>query len=470
MPSAAPTDDPRPQGDPASQGESGSQIDALAGAAPLEFASPGERTRLTHQLFRFPAKFHPPVVGHLLEDHSSSGDTVLDPFCGSGTLLVEASVRDRHALGLDVDPVAVFVSRVKVTAVAGLTEHLARLEQRLAGLRRSEHEYAQRQWPQGDLSIEDFEREIGDLWVPAIPNLHHWFRRYVIVDLARILAAIEAEILTAPAKQFFRLVFAATLRNASNADPVPVSGLEVTRHMRELDEAGRVVDPFKLFIQRCRRAIKDVDEYAGQRSPDVTTQVLRADASGRWPQLRRRADVVITSPPYHSAVDYYRRHQLEMFWLGLTETQDARLQLLNHYLGRPSVPMSHPYVRRQHELPAWAIEVEREMQEHDPVRARTFRHYCVGMRRSLKQIADHLQPGGRAVFVVGHSRWKDMTIDTSQLFSELAGDDLRLAERRSYPVVNRYMSYSRRNGADIDREYVLVYERATTGSAAPAAP
>src|SRR5262249_55559426 len=73
-----------------------------------------EFDQLTHYLFRYPAKFHPPVARALLERYSEPGDTVLDPFCGSGTLLVEALVSDRSSVGIDVDPVATLVSRAKV--------------------------------------------------------------------------------------------------------------------------------------------------------------------------------------------------------------------------------------------------------------------------------------------------------------------------------------------------------------------
>jgi methylase of polypeptide subunit release factors len=70
--------------------------------------------RYTHYLFGYPAKFHPPVARALLERHTEPGDCVIDCFCGSGTLLVEAAISGRSAIGSDVDPVAAFVSRVKV--------------------------------------------------------------------------------------------------------------------------------------------------------------------------------------------------------------------------------------------------------------------------------------------------------------------------------------------------------------------
>src|SRR5689334_2972771 len=72
---------------------------------------------LTHRLFRYPAKFHPPVAAALIEQFSSPGDLILDPFVGSGTTLVEAAVRGRRSIGTDIDPLAVAVSRAKSTTL-----------------------------------------------------------------------------------------------------------------------------------------------------------------------------------------------------------------------------------------------------------------------------------------------------------------------------------------------------------------
>ena len=187
-------------------------------------------TKMTHYLFRYPAKFHPPVAKSLIEHFSQPGDWILDPFCGSGTLLVEATVSGRHSIGMDYDPVAVFVSRLKTHRfdITKLRKRCQMLLGELSSRSRPATEYEQRKWC--DLTSKEYQQEIESegLWVPKIPNLHHWFRKYVVVDLARILRCIET--LQAPQthKDFMRLCFASSLRACSQADPVPVSGLEVT--------------------------------------------------------------------------------------------------------------------------------------------------------------------------------------------------------------------------------------------------
>ena len=144
---------------------------------------PGDKERLTHYLFRYPAKFHPPVVRHLIQTYTASDATVLDPFCGSGTLLVEAGVCGRSAIGIDVDPLAVFVSNVKAHRyrISALRESCANVLATLDHVARPESEYERRQFV--DIKPETVARAIRDeqLSVPAIPNIYHWFRHYVVV-------------------------------------------------------------------------------------------------------------------------------------------------------------------------------------------------------------------------------------------------------------------------------------------------
>ena len=429
------------------------------GSVPIaELSFDSDPVRLTHQLFRFPAKLHPPAARALIQRYSSSGDVILDPFVGSGTVLVESMAAGRVCIGADIDPLSVFVSRVKTTPIHPLRLELgfARLLDEIGPQRRSPRRYIELM--SVDLGDEEYATESIGLWIPAIPNLAHWFRRYVVIDLARLRQAIVALDVPSAERKFFLLCFAAVLRNASNADPVPVSGLEVTAHMRRLEAAGRLIDPFLLFERKVRGAIRDMAEFWDGSARRAPARVLRSDATRISASLRSKVDCVITSPPYHGAVDYYRHHQLEMYWLGLTMNHNERLKLLADYIGRPKVPAKHRFVHAQ--LPEGTpSEVEKCMRVSDPGRANAFRHYCTGMRRSFESVARVLVPSGWMVVVVGHSTWNGDVLNTSDLLVALARPRFRLVEQLSYPVRNRYMSYSRHNGANIDREYVLAFRK-----------
>lgn len=417
--------------------------------------------RLTHYLFRYPAKFHPPVARTLIERFSEPGQHVLDPFCGSGTLLVEAATVGRHAVGTDIDPVAVFVSRLKtrcynVEAVRRTAEHvLGRLER----LERSAEEYERRMF-------EDIEKDemwatvdAEDLWVPKIPNLLHWFRKYVVVDLARMLRVID-DVKDDTHREFLRLCFASIIRGASNADPVPVSGLEYTSHMREKDAKGRLVNPFKLYRRTMKRSLKAIAAYREKAHAEAQVKVHQNDAlrlADAW--TGPMPDLIITSPPYHNAVNYYRRHQLEMFWLSMTETQKDRVAIKHDYIGRPSVRVNDPFLSDNIDLPPRAATWYQRMQAKSPKRARAFKHYTVAMQQTMRQIARLLRPGARAVFVIGHSTWNKQELRTTPLFQELVEDHFDTERILWYPLKNRYMSFTRHNGASIDREYVIVLRR-----------
>lgn len=421
------------------------------------------RARLTHYLFRYPAKFHPPVAQKLIEEFSREGELILDPFCGSGTLLVEAQRAGRSSIGIDIDPVAAFVSRVKTLSIPikPLRGSSGKLLDAMGAFERPDSAYDDMM--SEDLSEAEFESEILQrrLVLPPIPNLSHWFRRYVSVDLATICSQIDQVDVPRKHRSFFYLVFASIIRRVSNADPVPVSGLEVTSHMRMLEEKGRRINPFAIFRSAVSRSLNDWEEYEGQKSGSSgTVEVRRADAMRIRRHVRRNVDSIITSPPYHQAVDYYRRHTLEMFWLRLVNDRSDRLQLRSRYIGRYRVSKSDPMTRPCASRSTLAQEWEAKLEERSASRANDFRHYIAAMSKSIDGLATRLNSGGKAVFVLGKNTTSGgLEIPSIDIFEEMTSSHLRLCSRYWYPVKNRYMTYARRNGANIDKEYVLVYEK-----------
>jgi hypothetical protein len=375
---------------------------------------------------------------------------------------VEARVLGRSSVGLDVDPVAHFIADAKTRYIGtkALRRSAVLLLRRIEELRRNEEDYGRLQFQ--DISERAFTRAVKQyrLPVPSIPNIFHWFRRYVVVDLARLRCAIRRLRVTDSHKLFFLACFCSIIRNVSNADPVPVSGLEVTSHMKAKDAAGRIIDPFGTFINVLQRALCDREQFERKiRAAGASVRVKCGDATTLKKHLRQKVDTVITSPPYHNAVDYYRRHTLEMYWLDLVNGSSERLALLPKYIGRTHVPQGHPFISDTKLTSHFARRCESMMRKHDVASANAFKHYAIAMQRCFAALATTLPRKGRAIFVLGKSSWNGRKLPTTKLFEELASPHFQLSEHHWYPLKNRYMTYSRHNGASIDKEHVLVFQR-----------
>ena len=111
-------------------------------------------TAFTHGLHRFAAKYVPQVPAWALDTFGSRTSVVLDPFMGSGTTLVEAILRGGTSIGVDIDPLARFIARAKVTPVDD--ERIGHLARELAARWRA---------PATRLSSP----------MPDIENFAHWF-------------------------------------------------------------------------------------------------------------------------------------------------------------------------------------------------------------------------------------------------------------------------------------------------------
>ena len=417
----------------------------------------------THYLFRFPAKFHPPVVSWALETYGNRHTAVLDPFAGSGTVQVEALVRGMPSVALDIDPLACFIARAKTSLLPpeNLIVAFDKIESLLGPFRRSDAELEDLRG--ADISDECLEKETQDLDIPTIPNALHWFRRHVLVDLARVFWAIREAALDAPETHFFHACAAAITRRVSNADPDPVSGLEVTQ-IQAKRNARRVIRVFDVFAAKALKAIQGMSslwEACDNGQSTATTKVLRGDALNARALfanegLGRRFPLVITSPPYCTAVNYSRRHKLEMYWLGLVEDAEHHLRLTHSYIGRRRVRLAD-----WDECDDIGIkdldQTLARIAERDHTKARALKHYFWSMAQVFAELRQVLARHGTLVCAIGDSVCRGIPVTTAQFIMELASPHFTLERHFSYAVRNHYMQYPLRNGGGIRREYLLVF-------------
>ncbi|MBI1800249.1 MAG: hypothetical protein HYR71_01305 [Chloroflexi bacterium] len=389
----------------------------------------------------------------------------MDPFTGSGTVQVEAIIRGISSVGVEVDPLACIIARAKTTPIdpKRSRKSLDAIKTILAPVVPNHLDRELR--PGSDISEERFETEIARLTIPPIPNITHWFRRYVIIDLARILSALEQVDLTRNEKLFFKACIAAIIRRVSNADPDPVSGLEVTSLQAERN-LKRKIKVFAEFLARTRQAIEGMEQLWNRYRGNEAGAVARVIQGDTLQLTNLLADVslaqdgfplVITSPPYCRAVEYSRRHQLEMYWLGLVHNPTEQIALTHTYIGRKLVRSTD-----------WDEQVDfgitrlnrtlNQIADHDPIKARTVRHYFYSIQSVFQELDETVRRTGTVVYVIGDSVCCGVPIATADFVVGLAADNFDLKKRFSYALRNHYMQYGLWNGDGIKREHVLIFK------------
>jgi len=422
---------------------------------------------LTHYLFRYPAKFHRPIVEWALKNHGTRREPVLDPFAGSGTLNVEALMAGRPSVGLDLDPLACFIATVKTTALDPnrLDASLERIKEKATKAARTETELER--LIGSDISERVYEKHKSEAWIPEIPNIEHWFKRYVIIDLSRLLDLLRDGVRLDPhERDFFLACCAAIIRRVSNADPAPVSGLEVTS-VQAVRNKTREIDVVGDFLHKARTAIHGMRELwnvVHKRKRAVPTQIMCGDARDAETVIATNApnllpfSLVVTSPPYCNAVEYARRHKLEMYWLNLVPDSSSHNALSRTYIGYRNLAGRHLNVLRDFGITRLDRLLARISEVSLP-RAITLERYFASMQKFLFELARVTERNADVICVIGNSTCTGIEVPTATFVRDLGQEHFQLDSEFAYAIQNHYMQYMLRNGNGIREEVVLKFRR-----------
>lgn len=239
-----------------------------AGPAPLDRIHP------------YPAKFIPEIPGAVLDSlPPKAGSRVFDPFMGSGTTLVEAQRRGYGSVGVDLNPIAALISRVRTGPLHANFDEVAK-------------------------QTSDRAQHSTTVKIPDIPRLSHWFKPSVQEAVAQLRAAIRvAPVEAQPA-----------LELALSSILVRVSNQESDTRYAAIDKAINKAGTFAAFDLACRRL---ADALATRRYDLEDARVIQSDILKVRPEdVGSRIGAVITSPPYPNAYEYWLYHKYRMWWLG----------------------------------------------------------------------------------------------------------------------------------------------------------
>ena len=325
-----------------------------SGLAAFDWSFPG---RVAHSgiegLHPYPAKFVAELPRALLDTLPIPPESaVLDPFCGSGTTLVESQRSGLPSIGIDLNPVACLMTRVKTAPLP-------------ADLPSSANEAVDR------------ARAEKTPPIPLIPNLDHWFLPSVQQALAALTQAIAV---SQPAHHD-------ALRLALSSIIVRVSNQDSDTRYAAVNKDVNAEDVFRAFL----RAAKRLHDVLSSRSyPLVPSEVIHADTLAVRPQdVTVPIGVVITSPPYPNAYEYWLYHKYRMWWLGFDP-----VEVKEHEIGA----RAHFFKRNHH------TEADFEQQ----------------MTQTFELIDSVLVPGGYVCFVVGTSRIHGRIVDNASIVEDVA--------------------------------------------------
>ncbi|MHB8730848.1 MAG: DNA methyltransferase [bacterium] len=409
------------------------------------FQPPATFHRITHDLHSYPAKLLVNIPSFFLSTTLSyPGETVLDPFCGSGTVLLEAMLAGRNAAGADANPLARLITQVKLTPID---------PQRL---RRARDSFFGR-LPSACQSIA----------FNGI-DLEYWFHPHVRRDLLRLYDTVSRT-RDVQIRDLFRVTLSACVKKVSLADPrlsVPVrlrknqypEGHWLREPTNERLRSLRKVNVLNTFSEHLDQNIKRVEALALQRQ--LGRYLGLAEDARRLTHLKSNSvDLVITSPPYLGAQKYIRASSLSLTWLGFCKGLRLR-EFEEQVIGREH------YLKDAYSTPASASLSTAELllariRRVNPLRAHIAAVYLCEMREAFREIARVLRPKRHVVLIIGASNVCGITFPTPIFLAQIAAaEGLSLRLHLIDAIRSRALMTKRNHTAgQIDAESIILLRK-----------
>lgn len=352
------------------------------------------KSKNIHSIHPYPAKFIPEIPGNVIDIiQPSKAGVVLDPFCGSGVSLVEAQKKGYDSIGIDLNPIACLISKVK-------TQYINLFELQAVA----------------DLVIAS-AKETQEYSIPNIPNLNHWFKKDAQVGLTKLITAINS-LPDSNIREALLLACSSIIVRVSNQDS-DTRYAAVEKNIIEANVYGFFAKAVKQLIYA-----KSREDYSKQAGVSVINgNILTTEAE----HIKKDISLLVTSPPYPNAYEYWLYHKYRMWWLGFDP-----INVKEHEIGA----RAHFFKKNHHKGEDFSTQME----------------------KLFKNVSPLMMPDAYAVFVVGRSIIHGKEYANHEIIAE-AGKKHNFLH---VETLTREMNNSRKSfnltHANIKQEFIVVLQ------------
>ncbi|UZH55835.1 hypothetical protein JRG66_02830 [Salinimicrobium tongyeongense] len=393
----------------------------------------------THGYHRYPAKFLPNLVKKIIEEHTTPGDIIADLFAGCGTTLVESKVHGLTSVGVDINPVAQLIARVKTHPIEPLL------------LKRSFEFLLDR--------IPTFE-ERNYYNSAKHERIDYWFfpeAKYKIAFLYESVLELDG---TENIRDFFLVALSNILKNCSK-------WLQSSTKP-QVDPDKIPVEVFTAFKRQVRSMSKKNQEFLNELERSGFSQTksnIFLEDARNTSIASGSISAVITSPPYVTSYEYADLHQLTGYWFDyVSDLLKFREKFIGTFYsyGNDLTCKSHLGQRTIKKLEQKHLRTAKEVA-----------NYFKDMADVSDEMYRILKEGGKAFVVLGNTTFKDVKIQSAEIFAELlelSGFKIERVIKRSIPFkliptirdksTGRFTTLKNNNSKKIyPEEYIIIAKK-----------
>ena len=345
-----------------------------------------ENTReYTHIYHNYPARMIPQIPRKLINLYGQSAKTLYDPYCGTGSSLVEGLLKGIEVFGTDINPLARLIAESKTDYSININD----LSNEISNFQ---------------VAIQSKELKSN---IPEIRNIDTWFKSEVLEPLGKIRHYID-EIQDPHMRIFFQVAFSETTRESSNTRK---GEFKLFRYPPDKLKTYSP-DPYKIMLSKLERNLNAYSQFYEKikkmgQNPKATILGLNSVSDIPCKELPEDSiDIVVTSPPYgdsHTTVAYGQYSRLSSEWLSLIKGENIDNEL-----------MGGKTLKELPEFPSSDLNAAiRLIYENKPKRALEVASFYSDLYSSIKNVSRLLRNSGYACYVVGNRTVSSVLLPTS---------------------------------------------------------